>query len=1206
MKIEESLPIYKHRQEILGALEKNRVIVIESPTGSGKSTQLPIILYEAGYADQKRIGITQPRRIATTSISAFVDIELDAPEQNLVGYKIRFEDSTTPQTKIKFVTDGTLLQEIKHDPLLTEYSIIMVDEAHERSMNIDFTLGLLKRILAQRDDLKVIISSATINARAFSEYFGNCEIVSIDTKTYPVELLYSPVVEDDSDSPVITHINNTVAEHFKNHGADGQAMLIFLSGEAQIRECVRMLKMQPFAEHLFVLPLFSRLGSVEQQQIFLPGPEGKMKVVVATNIAETSVTINEITAVIDSGLAKLNYFTPHSNSFVLEEYSISQSSANQRMGRAGRTRPGVCYRLYKEEDFSERPQFTTEEIFRTDLSEVILRMAELNITDFTAFDFIASPDESRIIGAVESLKRIGVLTADNELTDIGRRMIAFPLLPRHSRIIIEAIMHFPEVIEECICVVSFLTSHGPFLSVDNDEIEKARAAQRRLLHDEGDFVGYPDIFNRYQQSEDKEAFCTEYYLDIKIMNEIVNVNQQLTEIVSALGVPISSGGGTAQYMASVCSGLMDTICAKTGAQSYQSGKLRNIAIHPGSLLWGTQPDLIVAGEIVRTTRTYARFASPLNVEWLTNFSSAQREELALLEKKAKSARIRNEARRKARGRGRGRGLGQDDGRGRSGSRRRGSTLGQDDGRGRSDSRRQNGDASGGNSSRDRGDGRGNEHGYSDGRRSRSDDGARRSQGRVRRSQGSDDGARRSQGRDGARSRDGAWAQDHDGGRSGDDSDSYHTTRGRDSGIRARDTEDRGSIDKRHSRRSAARAHDSERDEQFGGRRGRNSASGEERGGRYGARRGRSDERADEHGGRYRGPRGRSSARDDERGGRFEGRRGRNNARADERSDLFESPRGRNGERDGHSGLRGRSDRGSERDSMQADKWRNKNSRSSARRHNGGRDVWKQDEDAHVDSRVTRGNSGRRDMRKHNESSPDGARKSFWSIFSKRNSQNDGGKRRNQRISARAYDGERDDRFGVPRGRRDERTDRFGVPRRRKRAHDGERDGRSSERDGTRRPRFAGERNGRNSERADQFGAPRSRKRTHDGERDDRFGAPRGRRDERSSERGGTRRPRFAGGRDGRSSERDGRSSGGTARFGASRRRKRTHDGEREDRFGAPRGRRDERSSERGGTRRPRFAGARNGGRRDGNRSSRDNSQRRGRSGGGRNDARGRQ
>jgi HrpA-like RNA helicase len=382
-------------------------------------------------------------------------------------------------------------------------------------------------------------------------------------------------------------------------------------------------------KNLHLLPLYGRLGKEEQERVFENAPKGKTKVVISTNIAETSVTIDGITAVIDSGLSKLNWYNPRTFTSSLVEAPISKASANQRKGRAGRTREGTCYRLYTRGDFENRPLFTTEEIFRTDLSEVILRMADLGITNFEDFDFIAAPEKAGLIAGIETLNLLDALEPDRGLSNIGKMMTEFPLAPRQSRIIVEAIMRYPDVIRETLIAAAFLSTQSPYVLPPGEETD-ARKAHHRFRDDGGDFVSYLKLFHAYNDSPDKIKFCERNYLDERAMAEIVNVTAQLEEIVAALKIPVFSvgiarGSGVDDYLCCIGRGMVQFVCVREGRDrkggsrgfsSYRSLTADKIIIHPGSVMFRMDPPFIVAGEIVRTTRMYAMSVSPLSRETL--------------------------------------------------------------------------------------------------------------------------------------------------------------------------------------------------------------------------------------------------------------------------------------------------------------------------------------------------------------------------------------------------------------------------------------------------------------------------------------------------------------------------------------------------------------------------------------------------------------
>ena len=618
-----SLPVYEQKQRILDCLEEHQVVIVESPTGSGKTTQIPVILYEAGYGTNGIIGVTQPRRIAALSVSEFISKQFNTPLPGLVGYKMRFEDQTNFDTRIKIMTDGILLQEVKQDPLLSKYSVLMIDEAHERSLNIDFVLGLVKRILKERTDFHVIVSSATMNTQIFSDYFDEAPIVSIDTITYPITTIYDPVTGGTTSmgpgSDALVHKIVTTVERVIDNDEDNGSILVFLTGEKIIKDCIAALTASPFGNQLYVLPLYGRLTKEEQERVFDPAPEGKRKIVVSTNIAETSVTISDVTTVIDSGLSKLNYYSPRTYTSSLIETPISKAASNQRKGRAGRTQPGTCYRLYTRKDFETRTEYTLEEIYRTDLSEVVLRMAELGITNFYDFDFISNPGREGINGAVETLNWLGALNEDNTLTEIGELMVRFPLEPRISRMIVHSMLYYPDVICKVIVAAAFLSCKSPYAFPQGEEME-ARQAHHGFRDMQGDFVSYLKIYRQFEASTNKTEFCKRSYLDERKLYEIENVVTQLGEIVGELGFLLKEDfGNNEDYLTCICAGMAQFVCIRSSdGRTYNTTTADNIFINPGSSMFKMDPLYIVAGEIQRTGKTYALSVSPVTRKILSS------------------------------------------------------------------------------------------------------------------------------------------------------------------------------------------------------------------------------------------------------------------------------------------------------------------------------------------------------------------------------------------------------------------------------------------------------------------------------------------------------------------------------------------------------------------------------------------------------------
>lgn len=466
-----------------------------------------------------------------------------------------------------------------------------------------------------------MISSATINAETFSEYFDACPIVNIDTPMYPVDIRYDPPKPGSGPEGMlekITSIVSLIASRPAEQGESERDILIFLPGEGAIKNCVARIQSLPTHRTLEILPLYARLSAEEQERVFDEYP-GKRKVIVATNIAETSVTIDGVTTVIDSGLQKINYYNQRNYTSSLIEVPVSRASANQRRGRAGRTRPGVCYRLYSRRDYDLRSLYTTEEILRTDLSEVVLRMAELGISNFEGFDFISKPGGEGIRSAIETLRQLDALDEHRRLTDIGERMLAFPILPRLARAIVEAIDHYPNVLEEVLIGVTFLSTRNPFVLPPGLELE-ARKAHHTFRDPMGDFISYLKLYRAFKRSRNQEDFCHRYYLDLRTMHEIVSIKLQLEEIVGELGIPIGSGGDSADYLCSIARGLIQFVCVRSGRGVYKTATAGRIQIHPGSGLFRENPTYIVAGEIVRTSRTWAHSVSPLRKDWLGRIS----------------------------------------------------------------------------------------------------------------------------------------------------------------------------------------------------------------------------------------------------------------------------------------------------------------------------------------------------------------------------------------------------------------------------------------------------------------------------------------------------------------------------------------------------------------------------------------------------------
>lgn len=609
------LPIYEHEAHIIDTIRDHRVVVVEGPTGSGKTTQLPRILLHAGLAEHGQIGVTQPRRIAAVSVSWRIAAEEGITLGQEVGYAIRFDDITTPSTRIKVMTDGLLLQEVRSDPLFSAYSVIMVDEAHERTLNIDVTLGLLRQALERRDDLRVIVSSATIAPEMFQDFFtgvvGEVPLLSIGGRTFPVTISHRPPVSDHPGD-----IEEGCAEEvmrIHRSGAPGH-ILGFLTGEGMIHGVEDAILRRNPGSDLLVLPLYGRLTREEQERVFLEFP-GKRKVVLATNIAETSITIPDVRFVIDTGLAKVPRVSARTGITTLLEEGISKASAAQRAGRAGRTAPGEAIRLYDARELERRPDFTDEEIRRLDLADVALRLIDHGIRDLESFPFPTPPPRRKLEAAITKLVLLGAIDRQRRLTAIGERMVHFPLDPSLSRMIVEAADHFPKVVDEVLVVCAFLSGRPPYLFPAGEEVE-ARDGHRALHHPLGDAVSAVEAWHRWRTARDPEAFCKQHYLDHHAMSFIQKTHTQLVEIAERMSIEIGQGGDVSGIVRALAAGYADRILVSTDGRGYEGPGDDRIHIHPSSSLFGARHRYVVATEIVEARRTYARQVSSLRPEWI--------------------------------------------------------------------------------------------------------------------------------------------------------------------------------------------------------------------------------------------------------------------------------------------------------------------------------------------------------------------------------------------------------------------------------------------------------------------------------------------------------------------------------------------------------------------------------------------------------------
>ena len=614
------LPVSARRAEIAEAIRDNQVVILCGETGSGKTTQLPKICMELGRGALGIIGHTQPRRIAATSVAKRLSDELSLPLGREIGYKIRFGDKSSPDNLCRVMTDGVLLAETQGDRLLETYDTIIIDEAHERSLNIDFLLGYIRMILPKRPELKVIVTSATIDTDRFSKHFSDAPILTISGRTYPVETRYRMPMLEDGGATELDMQDSILAAVDECAGEGNGDILIFLSGEREIRETAENLAKHrsPGSERTAILPLYSRLSGAEQQRVFEPYP-GR-KIVLATNVAETSLTVPGIRYVIDPGLARISRYSTRTKVQRLEVEPVSQASANQRKGRCGRVGPGICIRLYEEADFTSRPEYTDPEIQRSNLAAVILRMKSLRLGIIEDFPFIEPPDSRSIRDAHETLSELGALDPDGHLTKLGHDLAKFPLDPRIARIILGA--QAENCLSEGLIIAAALSLQDP-RERPHEAQDAADAAHARMRDQTSDYMSYLLLWDAFGHERKNRsggklrAWCRDNYLSYMRMREWGEVHGQLLELAQSIGLKPSGRAALPEAIhRAVLSGLLSNIGSKTEDGDYAGVRGTRFNVFPGSALFRKSPKWVVAAEIVRTTRVYARTVAGVEPEWI--------------------------------------------------------------------------------------------------------------------------------------------------------------------------------------------------------------------------------------------------------------------------------------------------------------------------------------------------------------------------------------------------------------------------------------------------------------------------------------------------------------------------------------------------------------------------------------------------------------
>lgn len=625
------LPVSQRREELLELVKHNQIVVVAGETGSGKTTQLPKICLELGYGVKGLIGHTQPRRLAARTVAARIAEELNTPLGNRVGYQVRFTDQITDQTQVKLMTDGILLASIQHDPKLLQYEVLIIDEAHERSLNIDFLLGYLKRLLPQRPDLKVIITSATIDVQRFSKHFADAPVIEVSGRTYPVEVLYRPPLEAESSNQLPQSVADAVEEleQLERSGNKSQGdVLVFLSGEREIRETAQYLRKAQSntrsLRHCEILPLYARLSIAEQNRVFHLDTRKGRRIVLATNVAETSLTVPGIKYVIDTGTARISRYSYRSKVQRLPVEAISQASANQRAGRCGRVSAGICIRLYSEEDFTSRPEFTDAEIQRTNLAAVILQMLSLKLGDISEFPFVDPPDNRYINDGFKLLQELGAVDQKRHITKIGWQLSRLPIDPRLGRMVIEAAK--TGAVREVMIIVSALSVQDP-RERPQEKQQASDEKHRVYAHEESDFLTWVNLWDLYEEQRQElsqnqlRKFCAKHFLSFMRMREWRDTHRQLHLICKELQQKDSrfvEKEQAASYEAvhkALLAGLLSHLGIKQENKEYLGARNRRFFLFPGSVVYKKAPKWVMAAEMVETSKLFARCIARIDPTW---------------------------------------------------------------------------------------------------------------------------------------------------------------------------------------------------------------------------------------------------------------------------------------------------------------------------------------------------------------------------------------------------------------------------------------------------------------------------------------------------------------------------------------------------------------------------------------------------------------
>lgn len=615
----ESLPIFKLRDELLKAVHDNQIVVVIGETGSGKTTQITQYLAEEGYSSLGKIGCTQPRRVAAMSVAKRVAEEVGVRLGQEVGYTIRFEDCTSSETKIKYMTDGMLLRECLIDSDMKQYSVVMLDEAHERTIHTDVLFGLMKKAVQKRKDLKLIVTSATLDSVKFSEYFFSAPIFTIPGRMFPVEILYTKEPETDYlDACLIT----VMQIHLTEPPGD---ILVFLTGQEEIDTACEILferlrSLGPEAPELLILPVYSALPSEMQSKIFEAAPPGSRKVIIATNIAETSLTIDGIFYVVDPGFVKQKVYNAKTSMDSLVVTPISQAQAKQRAGRAGRTGPGKCYRLYTERAYRDEMLSTNvPEIQRTNLASTVLSLKAMGINDLLSFDFMDPPPMETLIMAMEQLHALSALDDEGLLTKLGRRMAEFPLEPQLSKMLIMSV-HLG-CADEALTIVSMLSVQNIYYR-PKERAEVADQRKARFHQNEGDHLTLLCVYNAWKNHNFSSTWCFENFIQHRSLKRAQDIRKQMLGIMDRHKLDvISCGKNSAKVQKAICSGFFRNVAKRDPQDGYRTLVDNQVVyVHPSSAIYQHQPEWLVYHELVFTTKEYMREVCTIDPKWLVEFA----------------------------------------------------------------------------------------------------------------------------------------------------------------------------------------------------------------------------------------------------------------------------------------------------------------------------------------------------------------------------------------------------------------------------------------------------------------------------------------------------------------------------------------------------------------------------------------------------------